>query len=59
MSYLHYLCLFSLYLQLSLLTPVGGLMSYLQIFVSKRAHDLFTLFVFVYLQLEFVFTSSC
>ena len=40
MSYLHYLCLFS-----SSLPPV----------VSRRAHVLFTLFVFV----QFVFTSSC
>ena len=40
MSYLHYLCLFS-----SSLPPV----------VSRRTHDLFTLFVFV----QFVFTSSC
>ena len=40
MSYLHYLCLFG-----SSLPPV----------VSRRAHVLFTLFVFV----QFVFTSSC
>ena len=40
MSYLHYLCLFS-----SSLPPV----------VSRRAHVLFTLFVFV----QFAFTSSC
>ena len=61
MSYLHYLCLFS-----SSLPPVvvGGLMSYLHYLclssslppvVSRRAHVLFTLFVFV----QFVFTSSC
>ena len=40
MSYLHYLCLFG-----SSLPPV----------VCRRAHVLFTLFVFVC----FVFTSSC
>ena len=62
MSYLHYLCLLvRLYLQLL----VGGLMTYLHYLclfssslppvVSRRAHVLFTLFVFVW----FVFTSSC
>jgi len=40
-----------IYLQLF----VGGLMSYLPPVVCRRAHVLFTLFVFVW----FVFTSSC
>ena len=66
MSYLRYMCLFGficvcLYLQLF----VGGLMSYLRYIclfglslppvVCRRAHVLFTLYVFVW----FVFTSSC
>ena len=65
MSYLRYMCLFGfvggLYLQLF----VGGLMSYLRYMclfglslppvVCRRAHVLFTLYVFVW----FVFTSSC
>jgi hypothetical protein len=61
MSYLHYLCLFGcFYLQWF----VGGIMSYLHYLclfgsslppvVCRRAHILFTLFVFVW----FVFTSS-
>ena len=60
-SYLHYLCLFGcFYLQ----WLVGGIMSYLHYLrlfgsssppvVCRRAHVLFTLFVFVW----FVFTSS-
>ena len=66
MSYLHYLCLFSsslppvvLCLFSSSLPPVvfvdSCLSSSLPPVVSRRTHDLFTLFVFV----QFVFTSSC
>ena len=59
--YVIYVCLVCLYLQLF----VGGLMSYLPYMclfgsslppvVCRRAHVLFTLYVFVW----FVFTSSC
>ena len=65
MSYLRYQCFFFCSVRLYLQLFVGGLMSYLRYLclfgsslppvVCRRAHVLFTLFVFVW----FVFTSSC
>ena len=66
MSYLRYMCLFGLSLPfIRVQLFVGGLMSYLRYMclfglslppvVCRRAHVLFTLYVFVW----FVFTSSC